>query len=404
MHPSAETVSRLLGLLYEAAASPECWPDFLEAVRQTTNSDKAYFILADPQHHCDFSLQLGFDPFWQAVYLEYYYQYDLLYKGCVKAREKHGEWTGTLPSVIPVETYKSSLIYNEFVKAQANGNWDWCCVALGGSQIDVDGGLAIQRTTAQKKFDAETVELLAILSPHLHRAFATHGMLSQLRAQNAELRQSVEAIGLAVISVAADGRLLQASAAAQAIIDRRDGLEMDDGFLRASLPEDQARLASCIGGAVATGSGKGSQAAVRRDKAISPQATRSQLWSPASGGALLISRRSPKRPLRVVITPFHSSQILIRENPAALVFISNPDGKPISRAAILKELYGLTPTESRMADLLAKGNGIQEVAARLRITIGTARFHLKRVLAKTGTRRQAEFMRLMGSLPGQFDH
>jgi len=32
--PSAETVSRLLGLLYEAAASPGCWPDFLDAVRQ----------------------------------------------------------------------------------------------------------------------------------------------------------------------------------------------------------------------------------------------------------------------------------------------------------------------------------------------------------------------------------
>jgi DNA-binding CsgD family transcriptional regulator len=34
------------------------------------------------------------------------------------------------------------------------------------------------------------------------------------------------------------------------------------------------------------------------------------------------------------------------------------------------------------------------------ITFETARFNLKRVLAKTGTRRQAELMRLMLSLPG----
>jgi len=35
------------------------------------------------------------------------------------------------------------------------------------------------------------VEVLAILSPHLHRAFATHTRLTQLRCQNAELCQSV---------------------------------------------------------------------------------------------------------------------------------------------------------------------------------------------------------------------
>jgi DNA-binding CsgD family transcriptional regulator len=37
----------------------------------------------------------------------------------------------------------------------------------------------------------------------------------------------------------------------------------------------------------------------------------------------------------------------------------------------------------------------------LGITLETARFHLKRVLTKTGARRQSELMRLMLSLPGQ---
>jgi DNA-binding CsgD family transcriptional regulator len=37
----------------------------------------------------------------------------------------------------------------------------------------------------------------------------------------------------------------------------------------------------------------------------------------------------------------------------------------------------------------------------MRITLATARFQLKRVLAKTGTHRQSELMRLMLSLPGQ---
>jgi DNA-binding CsgD family transcriptional regulator len=42
---------------------------------------------------------------------------------------------------------------------------------------------------------------------------------------------------------------------------------------------------------------------------------------------------------------------------------------------------------------------MQEVANGLSLTLETARFHTKRVLAKTGTRRQTELMRLMLSLP-----
>jgi DNA-binding CsgD family transcriptional regulator len=68
---------------------------------------------------------------------------------------------------------------------------------------------------------------------------------------------------------------------------------------------------------------------------------------------------------------------------------------------VLRALYRLTPTESRLADLLLEGFDVREIADRMRITLETGRFHLKRVLAKTGTRRQVELIRLMLSLPGQ---
>jgi DNA-binding CsgD family transcriptional regulator len=67
----------------------------------------------------------------------------------------------------------------------------------------------------------------------------------------------------------------------------------------------------------------------------------------------------------------------------------------------LRSLYRLTPAEARIADLLAGGNEVGEVAVRAGITLETARFHVKRVLAKTGVRRQTELVRLMLSLPGQ---
>jgi DNA-binding CsgD family transcriptional regulator len=62
-------------------------------------------------------------------------------------------------------------------------------------------------------------------------------------------------------------------------------------------------------------------------------------------------------------------------------------------------LYGMTPTECRGADLLLEGLDTRELVQRLSITLETARFHVKRVLTKTGARRQSELVRLMLSLP-----
>jgi DNA-binding CsgD family transcriptional regulator len=67
----------------------------------------------------------------------------------------------------------------------------------------------------------------------------------------------------------------------------------------------------------------------------------------------------------------------------------------------MRQLYALTPTEARLADLLLQGLDVREAADQMQTTLETTRFHVKRVLAKTGTRRQTELMRLMLSLPGQ---
>jgi len=66
----------------------------------------------------------------------------------------------------------------------------------------------------------------------------------------------------------------------------------------------------------------------------------------------------------------------------------------------MRQLYGLTPTEARLADLLMEGLEVREIAERAGTTLETARVHLKRVLSKTGARRQMELVRLMLSLPG----
>jgi DNA-binding CsgD family transcriptional regulator len=82
----------------------------------------------------------------------------------------------------------------------------------------------------------------------------------------------------------------------------------------------------------------------------------------------------------------------------AALFIRDPADAPPDRQATLSALYGLTPAEARVAEGLANGQTPAELAEHHSVTTGTLRNQLKAVFSKTGTRRQAEVVRLVLTL------
>lgn len=397
MPPSGETVARLLGLLYEASASTGTWSGFLSEIAQHTASESSYFLLVDGHGRCNFNLNHGFDPAWTRAYIAHFQHHDIVFNRFVALKRLHGEWTGTRFSVIPKQDYLDSYFYNEFTRPQRK--LPMCAVALGGLEGDLEGGLGLMRAQQDEPYDKETVALVGMLAPHLRQALNTHRALAQARARNAELQHSVEALDMAVVSLDCAGRVVRMSAAAQAILDRRDGVALESGFLRAHLPGEHARLLEMIAGAVATGAGRVEDIAVQRTTRTAPQAGNDPLWTPSAGGAMEISRGELRSPLRVVVTPFHSRELLLMDQPAALVFISDPDAHIGSRATVLCVLYRLTPAECRLTGMLADGLDLAEAATKLNVTVETARFHLKSVFRKTGVNRQSELVRVVLSLP-----
>jgi DNA-binding CsgD family transcriptional regulator len=68
---------------------------------------------------------------------------------------------------------------------------------------------------------------------------------------------------------------------------------------------------------------------------------------------------------------------------------------PIPSEASLKTLFDLTPAEARLAQLLACGDSIEEVAQTLQIKMTTARTQLAAIFGKTETRRQAKLVAIL---------
>ena len=57
--------------------------------------------------------------------------------------------------------------------------------------------------------------------------------------------------------------------------------------------------------------------------------------------------------------------------------------------------FGLTRTEAVLVSHLEQDIALTDAAGRMKISFETARTHLKRVLAKTQTRRQQELLTLL---------
>lgn len=77
--------------------------------------------------------------------------------------------------------------------------------------------------------------------------------------------------------------------------------------------------------------------------------------------------------------------------------VDDPESAMDRNIAQVSEACGLTPTEERMLALIVEGLDTIIAAKRLGIAPTTARTHLQRLFAKTGTARQSELVRFVAT-------
>lgn len=157
---------------------------------------------------------------------------------------------------------------------------------------------------------------------------------------------------------------------AKAILAEKDGLQLVGGQLKAS-GDQQSTLQEAIANAL-----NGAPADVS------------------------ITRPSGKHTLDVSVRAVgHGRQGRSGKHQAVAVYIVDPGrGQPVS-ITYLRQAFELTRTEAVIATHLANGLSSADIAAELGITVETARGHIKNILTKTRTSRQAELVALIANRP-----
>jgi len=381
MKPFEERLSGLLLDIYEAASNPQHWQSVLRNVASEMGATKASIHVHEfaSRHWTSHTggtrvHRIGYDESAVNAYARYYAVRDPYIHRIRERFPRDG--SGTSSDLLTTTELRRTEFYSDY--GRPNGIF-----FLGWTIIEQNerfgSGLSLIRPEDAKQFTSEQVKLLKLLNPHLGKAFRLQRIIEANTDTNRALLRSIAQFDFGVIALDGEGRVTNFSQPAKRLLELQDGIRIRSSRLEATCIAENGRLQDILAAA-------------------------GQMWGTPhlmTTNTQLLSRNSGKRALQLVVFPFVSSAIVADNGPQLLVFLSDPECKPASRAAVLRGLYGLTPTESRLADVLLQGLEVREAAGLLRITLETTRFHLKRILAKTGTRRQSELMRLMLSLPGE---
>ncbi len=358
----------LVGSLYDAAADPDSWPVFLDALGGCMRGIAPAVILTDRATDATrFTAVAGADPAWTQAY-EAYYRFRDLRRPRIAALPQGATFIGS--ALLPDRDLLASEFYNDFLRPQGFFH------ILGGVPVrDAEETWVVRviRERTAPAFDRHDLGRLHRLMPHLSRALRLHHQLTLAAARRDEAVEVLEWFPAGVLLLDSGGRLVAANRQGEDLLAAGDAVRVGRDGLRAALPVETAALRQAVAQAASGGS---------------------------EGGAVLNLSRPSRRPLNLLVAPLRAGPL--REaaaRAAVVVFVTDPERTPAAPAGRVQAWLGLTRAEAALVRELLHGRSLEEAADALGVSPHTARTQLKRALAKTGTGRQAELVRLALSTP-----
>jgi len=369
---SEDVLSVLIRHIYKAAINPNEWPMFLNLFADTVKGTFTSLVSYDPSSRGgNLSTTIRAHPDDQEKYNRYYVGIDqfgicgatLLRPGRVLQGQQ----------LCPDSVLEKSEFCNDFLNPLNIFNEMCGVIAKSEHLVSV---MVTLRSRAFGQFDSDELKLFRVLIPHLQQAVELHRRLSRAEIISSSTVEALSHLSLAFILQDELGAPLLVNDQARLLVEQNDGLRMTRQGL-AVLRTDENRL-------------------LRKLTCGAARASSLSNHPLAPGGTMTVSRPSLKRaysvsviPLPMFASPFES----IRN--AVVVLISDPETAPRIDGVSLGHRYGLTPSESRIALLLANGRSVTEICESLTITRNTGRTHLKNIFEKLGVRRQSEVVSLL---------
>lgn len=374
-----EDALEMVGEIYDAAFEPKRWVQVLTRIGNAVGSVQECLQVHAPKSQSFAMMAPRRDPDYQQSFHDQWM--------------KDGVWRGLteklfalpvgriidLRELLSSEEFTRTGFYNDWWQAQdlgpaaliaklPAGEHRWCICGVHKRPAD--------------DFTGQETALFKAIAPHMARAFSLHNELARLAVRD-EMDIQSSMPGKGIVCIDKNANILFADDEADALLQTAPELQFEGGRLVPAYPEAAAALGRLID--------KCTDRGVFRDGA---------------GGTLALPRIGGGVPIEVKVLPTRTQAGLYDDNffglfrPAAILTIFDPERELRQRIAELQERFNLTPAEAAFTIEILKGDGREAAAARVGITLSTARTHLMRIFDKVGVNRQAELVRVLANNTG----
>ena len=215
------------------------------------------------------------------------------------------------------------------------------------------------------------LRLIKRLLPHVRQFVRVRQALAAAEALGAGLGGLPESDHIGAVQLDRGGRVLEANAPALELLRCGDALVDRDGVLDARLRADRTRLRKLLGRALPDWRGEA-----------------------PSGGSMTVRRSSGRSRVGLHVMPVGDRAADFGgRRVAALVLVVDPARRARIDPARVAATLGLTPSESRMATLLAEGLRVKQIAAAQDWSELYVRWLVKQVYRKLGVSGQVALAR-----------
>jgi DNA-binding CsgD family transcriptional regulator len=366
---------KLVGSIYDCAANPELWPDALGQVRDSVGGAYALAGFVDMT-----DVVLGRPPYikrvdsgWDKEWLN---KLELILRnlpqgGGLTDTDVDSTWT-QLTRTSEVE-FQTTDFYNHWVKPQGLRDTINTPYVQRSTMV---GLLSIPCYATREPYSSSECELIERISPHIRRAMLINDITDKGNLALALYRQVLDQLSVAVFVVGLGRRIVFTNASGDAMLS-------DGNHVRS------------VAGAITAQRIIGAPSAL--DEAIDRAAAGDTAIGISGIGVPLVGANGERSAAYVLPIAGKDIRGDLGKGHCA-VFISQRGEQQPMAIEILRTVFDLSPTEARVATLIAKGEGPAMIAESLGITVNTVRSHLARAFSKTGAGDQTALGALVNKL------